>query len=328
MTTTTTAAAAPSPPLTNPHFADKETLLLSRIGPVEHHGVPCAPNETIIQVARYGRIYKRKNNAQHPRNFYSRAPEGTRFCRFCKGFLPLCAFYTHIRRYVCKRHHAERKYATETIRITADIVTDVLVAMLDELQNSADILGYPYGTFSEQDIRSLMIHTGIPFSMSVRIMPIDPSIPMRPRNVAIVGTQTCKLIMKCYSHMCSPALYIASVQRCNLIPRNMDPLWPQNPLHDPDYRRVDIDTGPLLLAELQGGDATLDCVDRTRMETLIEAEPPAPWIQYAETHVPLTIAMRSRIEHHLKGAPLLRPPRVRPPKKNAVEEVPVDEDDD
>jgi hypothetical protein len=286
----------------NPLVASTESLVVPWNGPAEHNGLPCEPNEHIIQVARYGRIYKRKTacTSAHTLRCLRDTPPGTRYCRFCNGYLPLSAFYTHIKRFVCKRHHAERKYGAEHNRAARDRSEPAVEAMLLELKNHADTLGYRSLEYDMRDLRSLLIHAGIPLGMGVRLLPIDPALPLRPRNVAIVGGETFRLIMQGYAHMCSRALYIAAVQHSNLLPPHMDPGWPENPLHDANYRRQTIDVGPLLQAELHDANGAPECVDRTRIEALLHAEPRAPWIEHAESRVPLTIAMRARWGLHRK----------------------------
>ena len=67
------------------------------------------PNETKeISVARYGRIYKRKSNSSCIAYMPTPCQPGFRFCKICNCSLPLEAFYTRIKRYVCRRHHYER----------------------------------------------------------------------------------------------------------------------------------------------------------------------------------------------------------------------------
>jgi hypothetical protein len=290
---TTTIAARTHYMRLNPSI-DTERLMVPFTGPVQHNGSECAPNERIIQVARYGRIYKRKSPMTTSLRNNMSAPPNTRFCKICRDFLPEEAFYTHIRRYVCKRHHAERIHQ---FRNSFDATENIAFKMWFDLNAWANSIGYLNLNFDCQDIRSLMIHAGIPFSMRTRIMPIDPSIPMRPRNVAIVGQKTFSLICQGYEHMCSRALFIAQVQRCNLLPAKLDPGWPENPWHDPHYQRQDMDVGPLLLAELQG---PLDCVDRTVIEALVHTEPRAPWVQHAESSLPLSLVMRERWGLHLQ----------------------------
>ncbi len=101
-----------------------------------------------------------------------------------------------------------------------------------------------------------------------------------------------------------------------------------NPLHDPEYRRQDIDVGPLLLAELEGAKGSPpDCVDRTDIEALLHAEPRAPWLEHAESCVPLTIAMRVRWGLHKKKHPGAQVPRGTTATGDAAPEV-IDLDSD
>jgi hypothetical protein len=104
--------------------------------------------------------------------------------------------------------------------------------------------------------------------------------------------QYCLQSIRLYQHTCSRALYIAHVQRCNLLPPHLDVSWPDSPFRDPAYRRVDIDVGPLLIEESQNGLA--ECVDRSVMATLLNAEPPAPWCEGQSQTLPACVAMRVR----------------------------------
>jgi hypothetical protein len=286
----------------NPLVAGTEPVRMPPPDIVTHHGAPCAPHERIIQVARYGRIYKRKAPTHKiPAAAKASPPPGMQYCRFCEGYLPLSAFYTVVKRFVCKRHHAERKRNALKARCALDGMAEVIDLAMGKMHFIKDMLGYPRLDFEESALRSLLVHAGIPLGLIPCLLPIDPSQPLRPRNVAIVSDGTFRLIMRGYTHTCSRALYIAAVQHSNLLPPHLDPGRPDAPLHDPTYRRQNIDVGPLLLDELQAAkDGPPDCVDRTMMEALLHAEPRAAWLEHAESHVPLTIAMRARWGIHQK----------------------------
>ena len=298
-------SAAPLPPkaVETPNYY----LTLNPVvhGEVHHTGAECLPHERIIQVARYGRIYKRKSPTSYWKQIRTDAPPGMRFCRFCDGFQPLKAFYAHITRYVCRKHHAERVFQADKARIERD-PTDV--GALDAwmtLTRSRHIFGYAHLNYDRTDIRNLVVHAGIPWGIQPRVMPIDPSLPLRPRNVAVVSHSSFELLVRIFEHACSRALYIAQVQRCNLLPPHCDAGWPERPFHDPAYRRVDMDVGPLLLEELQG---PLECADRTLMEALIQNEPPAPWHTYPGATQPVSIAMRVRWGLHQQRLTNQAPP--------------------
>ena len=281
----------------NPHFETaQEPHIVPVVGPPRHFGDERDPkkNERIIQVARYGHVYKRKA----PCAFGGwKTPPGTRFCRMCNKAMPLDAFYTHIKRFVCRRHHAERVGDAVARRCTHDPSGVVATEMWSALTASRDVLGYDHVNYDIKDIHALVLHSGLPFGMRLRAIPIDPGQPMRPRNIAIVSLTTFTLVLRTYAHMCSRALFIAQVQRSNLIPPTLDVGWPEFPMHDPSYRRQDIDVGPMLLAELQG---PLDCADRTQIEALLQAEPAAPWTTDGTPRVAQELAMRDRWKrrHH------------------------------
>ena len=57
-----------------------------------------------IFVARYGKIYKRK--APSPTNCIKlNCAPGFRYCKLCDAHKPLVAFYTAVKRYVCRKCH-------------------------------------------------------------------------------------------------------------------------------------------------------------------------------------------------------------------------------
>ena len=300
-----TAVAAPAPPpeAITPHTATQNPIFAAQgerqLVPVmnlnsQHFGSKEEGNTQRVQpVARYGRLYKRKApSARLWKATRGNAPPGTRFCRFCDDFIPLDRFYTQVTRYVCRKHHMEQVWAAEDRRVAADPTIAISNEAWIDLTLARALFGYECVNFSCGDMRMLMIHSGVPWGIQPRAMPIDPSLPMRPRNVAIVSQMTFSMLLELYQHTCSRALYIAHVQRCNLLPPHLDVSWPDNPFQDPAYRRVDIDVGPLLKAEMEGGLG--ECVDRTAMETLLRAEPPAPWCQGTAQTQPACVAMRVR----------------------------------
>ena len=70
-----------------------------------------APKKTVackeIFVARYGKIYKRK--APSPTNCIKlQCAPGFRYCKLCDTHKPLSAFYTAVKRYVCRKCHKVR----------------------------------------------------------------------------------------------------------------------------------------------------------------------------------------------------------------------------
>ena len=278
----------------NPHFAalGEENIVPEPDTNHRHYGEPCKPNERLLQVTRYGRVYKRKTPALFSLRIKHNSPPGMRYCRFCEDHRPLEEFYTHIKRYVCRKHHALRVSNSDLARSHAD-ATDGTIAWL-ELSMVRELFGYPAVNFDRGDIRSLVIHAGLPWGIQPRLLPIDPALPLRPRNVAIVSLPTFRLMLQLYQHTCSRALYIAHIQRCNLLPPNMDVGWPERPFHDPHFRRADIDVGPLLAAECAGGLG--ECVDRSNLEDLIAREPPAPWRDDGTPMVAVGTAMRGRLQ--------------------------------
>jgi len=283
----------------NPAFASTEEQGIQpvHLTTVPHRGTACAPNERVIQVARYGRVYKRKTGWQKRTAQHLGGPPGTRFCRFCEAHLPLEAFYTHIKRFVCRRHHALRVQRTERMLEGEDPTRKASCLMWEALKQVKHLLGYVHVNYDYADMRALLIHAGLPFHMELRLCPIDPACPMRPRNVAVVTRASFELLMQTYAHMCSRAVYIAMVQHCNLFPKDMDVGWPERPRHDPAYRREDIDVGPLLVAEQQ--QEAPACPDSELIERLLSQESQeVPWVRNANHPIALRIGMRDRWQRH------------------------------
>ena len=285
----------------HPLFSATEGHLVPRQATqVVHKGTDPQPGERIIQVTRYGRIYKRKSGWFKTHAIQSSAPPGTRYCRMCEAFMPLDAFYSHIRRYVCRVHHAERVHYKGKQPVLRDDATQRALEAWDALASVRPLLGYTHVNFDHQDIRSLLLHCGLPISMRIRLIPIDPSLPLRPRNVAFVSRESFDLIMRTYEQMCSRGLFMAQVQRCNLMPRHMDAGWPENPTHDPTYRRQDVDVGPILAEELARD--TWDAPDSDQVADLIamEREGRAPWVERYNHYKAVAIAFRLRFIQHVR----------------------------
>jgi len=197
----------------NPLFREAGEKPITPVHPrtIDHNGASCGPKERVIQVARYGRVYKRKVPWQNFCALKKLTPPGMRYCKFCEAFLPLSAFYTHIARFVCRYHHRTRVRSTELKRWERDPTRGIATEMWFALADVRHYLGYYHVNFDYMDMRALVIHCGIPFSMRPRVLPIDPSLPLRPRNVAIVTKRCFDLIIQTYTSMCSRALFIAQV---------------------------------------------------------------------------------------------------------------------
>lgn len=205
-------------------------------------------NNNVWHVARYGRIYKRK---AHSKNGYSQVPcpPGHRYCKECQKPMPLDKFYTNVKRYICRHHHYLRVNKRFRERVmTSDFEKMAEIAWLD-LFRFCPMLGYAKAEYDRHDIKDLVINTKIPLSVAPRAVPIDPSIPMRPRNVAIVSSANMNILVKVFVMTCSRAQYILLVQACNLLPTNADAGVPWAPFHNPDYIRQDIDVIPILEIE-------------------------------------------------------------------------------
>ena len=283
----------------NPAFADEPQVVPAADLMQRHYGEKCESHERVLRVVRYGRVYKRKAATVRWAKVRLDAPAGKRWCRFCADFQPLDAFYTNVVRYVCRKHHAERKTNTFRARVRLDCTESLTYgAWYRLMKHSRDILGLASLNYDRSDIRSLAIHAGVPWGIRPHALPIDPARPLRPRNVALVSSITYSQIMEMYRHTCSRALYIAHVQRCNLIPHHMDVGCPDDPFHNPAYRRVDLDAAALLAAEQAAGIA--ECVDRTMLEALRVSEPPAPWNEGAGQLLAVATCMRVRLRLRMR----------------------------
>jgi hypothetical protein len=194
-----------------------------------------AKEPEVWHVARYGRIYKRKAPSKVG-YAHIPCPPGHRYCKF----------YANVKRYICRHHHYLRvnKRFRERV-LTSDFEKMAEIAWLD-LFRVCPILGYAKADYDRHDIKDLVINTKIPLSVSPRAVPIDPSIPMRPRNVAIVSSANMSLLLKIYVMTCSRAQYILLVQSVNLLPTNADAGTPWDPFHNPNYVRQDMDVKPIL----------------------------------------------------------------------------------
>jgi hypothetical protein len=201
-------------------------------------------------IARYGRIYKRKAPSRVGYAHIT-CPPGHRYCKECQKPMPLDKFYTNVKRYICKRHHYLRvnKRFRERV-LTSDYEKMAENAWLD-LFRFCPLIGYAKAEYDRHDIKDLVINTKIPLSIVPRAVPIDPSIPMRPRNVAIISSANMALLIKLSTITCSRAQYILLVQSCNLLPTNADAGIPWAPFQNPNYERQDINVIPILEKENQ-----------------------------------------------------------------------------
>jgi hypothetical protein len=118
-----------------------------------------------------------------------------------------------------------------------------------ELFYLCPLVGYVKVEYDRHDIKDLLINLKIPLECAPRAVPIDPTLPLRPRNLAIITHQNVGLLVKIYAQSCSVAQYIMFVQCCNLAPANADVGRPWDPYHDPEYKREDIDVVPILERE-------------------------------------------------------------------------------
>ena len=201
-----------------------------------------------IYVARYGKIYKRK--APSPVNSIKLiCKSGFRYCKLCDEHKPLVAFYTSVKRYVCRKCHKERVFSRFRQRTRQDVRIRWGVEMWNFASDHRIWFGYSKLEFDHTDLKDIVLNAKIPWEIRPVPCPIDPTLPLRPRNIAILSHGAFHLLFDIWKHSCSRGSYIAFVQRCNLIPRNFDVASPCDPYHNPEYLRPIISVDALLLKE-------------------------------------------------------------------------------
>jgi len=234
-----------------------------------------------IYVARYGKIYKRK--APSPTNCIKlNCAPGLRYCKLCDAHKPLVAFYTAVKRYVCRKCHKVLAPSTSIIkiikklkilanplakdrvgkrlkeRIAADITEGKTTDTWFRMSNARIWFGIPKIQFDSTTIKDIIKHASIPWNICPMPCPIDPSLPMRPRNVAILSARSYNMLMRLWKHTCSRGTYVSFVQRSNLIPPRFDVAFPCDAYHNKLYLRPIIDVGPMLLKEQEDLMCSLD----------------------------------------------------------------------
>jgi hypothetical protein len=213
--------------------------------------VQVGQQQQVSLVARYGRIYKRKAPdllRLKDRGQLKTAP-GMRLCRVCKCYQPLDKFYSNSKRYICKMHHYERARCRAEVRHKEYPYEKLAWKAWAQLHALCPYMGYTHVNYDRHDMMDLMVKTKIPMTCRPRVVPIDPRVPLRPRNVAIITEESLLVLMKLLKRTVSAAQFILFVQSCNLVPANADVGRPWDPFHDPNYKRVDIDVVPILQAE-------------------------------------------------------------------------------
>ena len=239
----------------------------------DHLGEPCEKHERIIRVERFGRIYKRKM----PDRFENRTdgPIGTRWCKKCKGFQPLEAFYTRVKRYVCRKHHWLRIKATleKREKIDGKKETEHAIRAWHIFNAAKAYLGYDRYHVDKTDIRVIIKHAKIPLEIMPVLCPIDPQAEsMWPSNIAALSGVTFEALIKMYIITNSRALFIGMAQRCNLLPTNFDVSQPNDPWHDPLFKRVDLDIAQIFRDEIMAdGKEGAETMDQTVIAELLRS---------------------------------------------------------
>ena len=231
----------------------------------------CADGSTHVQ--RYGKIHKRRA-PNRTCNIYKMAPPGQRFCQHCGGYQPLDRFYDHSIRNLCRYHHYERVRRRRDELQRQDPVIRVASIVHWIFKNEwRPLLGRDTLGYSELDVYSLLKHTlnvQPDGSWIPAIVPIDPGKPLHLNNIAAVDKVVGTALVQLWTVSNSRALHITLVQAHNLIPPNANPLTPNEPFADPNYRRVDLDPMQILADELKGP----SCMPR--MDSRTEQPPPPP----------------------------------------------------
>jgi hypothetical protein len=228
-----------------------------------------------ICVARFGKIYKRKAPSSIG-HLVKPCPPGYRFCKFCNESLPLSAFYTNVKRYVCKRHHYLRVIKTFRLKVMGKSGKQYYQDLWDKLSEYRYQFGYDKLRYDASDIKDLLDKSQVSMLIRPMLIPIDPQLPMRPRNVAIVSSRAFSFAMKLFGFTCSRALFIAFVQKSNLLPPNFDVARPDDPYHDPYYVRKDYDL-PKIFEEERLSHTINEHEDRVILEELAKNDD-VPWI--------------------------------------------------
>lgn len=228
--------------------------------PIKYSGDVKVANasESSLNVARFGRVYKRKKNSNIGYICKQKSTPGYRYCRFCDALLPEDAFYTNIKRYVCRKHHYRRVEDRKQERRRADSAELEAVQAWYALADKRFVFGYDKLRFDVGDVREILRHLKLPSEISPRIIPIDPTIPLRPRNLAIVSCAAFTKAFQLYSFVSSKALFVMFVQKCNLVPKNFDISNSKNPYEDPNYVREDADVYKIFMDEMNEKTESMD----------------------------------------------------------------------
>jgi len=205
-----------------------------------------------MKIARFGRIYKRKKPSKLGYQCLQKI-DGYQFCKFCNANLPLSAFYVSCKRYVCRRHHYLRVRRRFLERAKEEDVLMLAYHNWHLLNGHRFWMGYDKLRYDLGDMRNIFqnLASVLPLhDIKPCLIPIDFGVPMRPRNIAAVSNEASRFVLKFLTFLPSRAFYVALVQHLNLIPPNFDVGMPENPWHDPTYKRTDIDV-PALFEELK-----------------------------------------------------------------------------
>jgi hypothetical protein len=196
-----------------------------------------------IKIARFDRIYKRKVPSKLGYQCIQKI-EGYRFCKFCNANLPLSAFYTSYKRYVCRRHHYLRVRKRLQEASNENAMVSHACKCWFYLNDRKFMMGYDKLRYDLGDIRQIFTHlqSVIPIhKLNPVVVPIDYTQPLRPRNIAIISQKAFGTMINLMKFAPHRPIYVAFVQHLNLVPINFDVGFPKDPYHDPEYRRQDID---------------------------------------------------------------------------------------
>ena len=112
---------------------------------------------------------------------------------------------------------------------------------MSTLVDAYDVLGYDQRQIDETDVLLLIESSKLPLELRPVVCPIDPTTGMWPHNAAVVSRNAFDTAVNMYQITNSLPIFMAMVQRCNLLPNNFDVSRPHEPYHDPEYKRKEHD---------------------------------------------------------------------------------------
>lgn len=228
-------------------------------------------------VYRNGKIFKRKPPSKYGYKYVHKGLPGHRFCKQCNKLLPLSAFYKNTSTYSCRAHHylaVKKSRANQYVNNRPWYLAEL---SWNNFFKRAYTFGYSKLRLDKKDVSCIIKHLNLPLHIYPSILPIDPTLPLRPRNFAIVSQHTFKIATELYKVLPLRSLYIHLVQTANLVPKNFDIFNYDNPYADPDYVRVDYDISELIKQEV-AANIQADSMDQDVIQEYRE-KGKVPWLE-------------------------------------------------